>query len=78
MMLQRKRNHGLVRVVDALPADISLGYMWESDLQDVMEQCEAETNCGGLVFHLVPPEDLDVFASVDPEADNRPPPFHKS
>jgi hypothetical protein len=57
-----------VRVADAAPAGIPLDYIWESDRQDAMEQCEAETNCGGLVFHLVLPE--DDSATVDPEADS--------
>jgi hypothetical protein len=38
-MVQQNRNHGLVRVVDAVLADIPLDYIWESDRQDAMEQC---------------------------------------
>jgi histone arginine demethylase JMJD6 len=77
LLVQQNGNHGFVRVAEAVPADIPLDYIWESDRQDAMAQCEAETNCGGLVFDLVPPEDLEDSATVDPEADSRPPPFRK-
>ena len=58
----------------AVPADIPAEYIWESDRQDVIEQCEAETNCGGLVFDLVPPDELEDF---DFDEEGRAPPFLK-